>query len=95
MELFDLFRDTIFLKEDSDLEKQLDELKRIREKLNSTDEIDKDIKLLEYGIAGEKEIAFELKNANILDKCSTAMGSRFLKKSILFPLVDLNQILLL
>ena len=65
MELFNRFRNTVFLKEDSDLEKQLDELKRIREKLNSTDEIDKDIKLLEYGIAGEKEIAFELKNANI------------------------------
>ena len=29
---------------------------------------------------------------SILDKCSTAMGSRFLKKSILFPLVDLNKI---
>ena len=28
----------------------------------------------------------------ILDKCSTAMGSRYLKKSILFPLVDLNKI---
>lgn len=28
----------------------------------------------------------------VLDKCSTAMGSRFLKKSILYPLVDLNKI---
>ena len=65
MELFSRFRDTVFLKEDSDLEKQLDELRKIREKLQNTDEIDKDIKLLEYGIAGEKEIAFELKNANI------------------------------
>lgn len=65
MGLFDIFRDTIFLKEDSDLEKQLDELRNIREKLQNTDEIDKDIKLLEYGIAGEKEIAFELKNANV------------------------------
>lgn len=65
MELFSRFRDTVFLKEDSDLEKQLDELRNIREKLQNTDEIDKDIKLLEYGIAGEKEIAFELKNANI------------------------------
>ena len=65
MELFNRFRDTIFLKESSDLERQLDELKQIREKLDNTDEIDKDIKLLEYGIAGEKEIAFELKNANI------------------------------
>ena len=65
MELFSRFRDTVFLKEDSDLEKQLDELRNIREKLQNTDEIDKDIKLLEYGIAGENEIAFELKNANI------------------------------
>ena len=65
MELFSRFRDTVFLKEDSDLEEQLDELRNIREKLQNTDEIDKDIKLLEYGIAGEKEIAFELKNANI------------------------------
>ena len=65
MELFSRFRDTVFLKEDSDLEKQLNELKKIRDKLQNTDEIDKDIKLLEYGIAGEKEIAFELKNANI------------------------------
>ena len=65
MELFSRFRDTVFLKENSDLEKQLDELKNIRYNLQNTDEIDKDIKLLEYGIAGEKEIAFELKNANI------------------------------
>ena len=65
MELLNKFRNTVFLKEDSDLEKQLEELKNIRAKLGNTDKIDKDIKLLEYGIAGEKEIAFELKNANI------------------------------
>ena len=29
---------------------------------------------------------------SILDKCSTAMGSRFLKKSLLYPLVDLRKI---
>lgn len=29
---------------------------------------------------------------SVLDKCSTAMGSRFLKRSILFPLVDLKAI---
>lgn len=65
MGLFNRFRNTVFLKEDSDLEKQLEELKKIREKLDNTNEIDNDIKLLEYGISGEKEIAFELKNANI------------------------------
>ena len=65
MELFNRFRDTIFLKKDSDLEKQLDDLKGIRDKLENTDDIDKDIKLLEYGIIGEREIEFELKNTNI------------------------------
>ena len=65
MELFNRFRNTVFLKEDSDLEKQLDELKNLRNKLGNTEELDRDIKLLEYGINGEKEIAFELKNANI------------------------------
>lgn len=29
---------------------------------------------------------------SILDKCSTAMGSRFLKRSILFPLIDIRKI---
>lgn len=28
----------------------------------------------------------------VLDKCSTAMGSRYLKKSLLYPLVNLNKI---
>ena len=32
MELFNRFRNTIFLKEDSDLKKQLNELKNIRDK---------------------------------------------------------------
>ena len=65
MELFSRFRDTVFYKSDSDLELQLFELKRIRNKLDNKEEIDKDIRMLEYGVAGEKEIAFELKNANI------------------------------
>ena len=65
MSLFDKFDKTIFLKEDSDLIKQLDELKSIRDRVDNKDEIDKDIKLLEYGIQGEKDIAYELKNANI------------------------------
>ncbi len=65
MGFFDVFRDTIFMKEDSDLEKQLLELKNIRLKLDNTDEIDKDIKQLEFGVNGEKEIAYELKNADI------------------------------
>lgn len=65
MRLFNSFNSVVFLKEDSDLEKQLVELKNMKDNLKNTDEIDRDIKLLEYGIIGENEIAFELKNSNI------------------------------
>lgn len=65
MELFNVFRDTIFLKEDSVLEKQISELKAIRNNVNEKNKIDKEIKLLEAGLQGEQEIAFELKNANL------------------------------
>lgn len=64
MELFNRFRETIFLKEDSDLEKQIEDLKKIPD-YSKNKNILKDIKLLEIGLQGEKEIAFELKNANI------------------------------
>ena len=65
MELFGKFHETIFLKSDSNLEKNINELKEIRNTLHDTSKIDKDIKLLEIGLQGEKEIEFELKNANI------------------------------
>lgn len=65
MGFFNKFRETIFLKEDSNLEKQIEELKSIRNNITNKEELDKDIKLLEYGLQGEKEIAFELKNANL------------------------------
>ena len=65
MGLFNKFNKAIFLKDDSDLEKQLEELKSIRNSLSNTEEIDKDIKKLEYGIIGEKQIKFELENSHI------------------------------
>ena len=46
---------------DTDLVK----LKEIRDKVKNKSEIDKDIKLIELGVKGEAEIAFELKNANL------------------------------
>lgn len=63
--LFNNFNETVFFKEDSSLEKQVQELKEIRSTLEDTSLIDKDIKLLELGIKGEKDIAFELKHTNI------------------------------
>lgn len=64
-DLFNSFKETIFLKEDSDLNKQLEELKSIRDTCKNKNEIGKDIKLLELGIKGENEISYELKNANL------------------------------
>lgn len=62
--LFDSFKETIFVKIDSNLEQQVKELKKLQINNNSID-INKDIKLLELGIEGENEILFELKNANL------------------------------
>ena len=59
------FKETIFLKEDSDLEKELSELENLKDKVTNTEELDKYIKLLKAGINGEKAIEYELKNARI------------------------------
>lgn len=60
MALFEKITDTIFLKEENSLENQLNILRKERDKV-----LEKDIKLLEYGLYGENEIVFELKNANV------------------------------
>lgn len=65
MSLFEKFVDTVFLKDDNSLQGQIEELKSIKDKVKEKDKIDRDIRLLEYGLHGENEIAFELKNANI------------------------------
>lgn len=63
--LFNSFKETVFVKEDSDLIRQIEELKQVKGAVGSSKEIDKDIKLLEIGVKGENEISYELKNANL------------------------------
>ena len=67
MGLFSRKREPIFLKESSNAELQLEKLKEIEPLLNTEGQaiIKQDIKYLEYGIAGEKNIAFELKNSHM------------------------------
>lgn len=67
MGLFNRMREPIFLKESSNAEEQLEKLKSLEPLLNSEGQaiIRQDIKCLEYGIVGEKNIAFELKNSHI------------------------------
>ncbi len=59
------FTDTIFIKDDSKLERDIAYLKSIRDRVVEKNKIDQDIKLMKIGLYGEKQISFELKNANI------------------------------
>ena len=60
-------KEPVFLKESSSAQVQLEKLKALKPLLNIEGQniIKQDIKLLEYGIAGEKNIKFELKNSHM------------------------------
>lgn len=67
MKLFNKMKEPIFLKESSNMYDQLQELKLIEPRLNEEGKklIQQDIRLLEYGLIGEKNIAFELRNSHM------------------------------
>lgn len=65
MVLFEKFQKTVFVKDDCELEEKIDSLKAIRDKVVERDEIEKEIKISELGLIGEKRIEYELKCANI------------------------------
>lgn len=65
MGLFNKFKDTIIYKDDSELENKISILKELSERYPNNDKIKKDLKFAELGLQGEKNIEFELKNANI------------------------------
>ena len=63
MNIFNKMKEPIFLKESSDLQRQLAVLKELEPHLSPEGQkkIRQDIKYLEYGILGENQIAYELK----------------------------------
>lgn len=65
--MFNNIKAPIFLKSASNAELQLQKLNEIEPILNTKGKalIQQDIRFLEYGIAGEKNVAFELKNSGI------------------------------
>lgn len=67
MGLFNKMKEPVFLKEESDALRQLEVLKALELRLNSEgkEKLRQDIKLLEYGIQGENQITFELKNSHM------------------------------
>ncbi len=61
--------------------------------------ISNDYLKLDYNTIYNLELISSIKNNNqnkslfnILDRCSTAMGSRYLKRSIIYPLIDVKKI---
>lgn len=67
MGIFNRMKEPVFLKENSNAEVQLARLQELEPLLNleGKSKIRQDIKYLEYGIAGEKNVAFELKNSHM------------------------------
>ena len=65
MLLFDTFKDTIFLKEDSTLEKQRDALNKLLKEYPTKEDIMEELYLINKGISGEKEIKYQLSKSNI------------------------------
>ena len=65
LDVFDKFRDTIVLKEDSTLEDKVNYLKSLKEKYPNSKNINNQLYMAEKGLAGEKEILYQLSKANI------------------------------
>ncbi len=67
MGLFDKIKNAIFLKEDSETEKQLSALQGLRSSLHGAelDKLEQEISKVEAGIIGEKQVHFELENSHI------------------------------
>lgn len=67
MWMLNKLKEPVFLKESSKAQEQLKRLRTIEPQLNEEGQeiIRQDIRCLEYGIAGEKNIAFELRNSHM------------------------------
>lgn len=67
MGIFDKIKNPIFLKEESEAEKQLAALQDLRSSLNgqALEKLEQEISKVEAGIIGEKQVHFELENSHI------------------------------
>ena len=63
--LLDTFKDTIFLKESSSLNKRLNALEKLLKEYPNNKKIKDELYAVKKGIRGEKEIRYQLSKANI------------------------------
>ena len=59
------FKDTVFYKENSDLQNKYDALKKLNDKYKNNDDILSELFIVKKGLDGENEIAYQLKKAHI------------------------------
>ncbi len=59
------FKDTVFYKEDSDLQRQYDALIRLKREFPNNKRIDDELYMARKGLEGENEIAYQLKKSHI------------------------------
>ena len=65
MNFFEKFTETVFYKRDSELEVQIEALKKVINDYPDDEKLKHKLKICELGLKGENEIEFELKNANL------------------------------
>ncbi len=63
--IFDTFKDTIFLKETSSLNKRRDALMQLLKEYPNNEKIKEELFLVKKGIEGEKEIKYQLSKSNL------------------------------
>ncbi len=59
------FKDTVFYKENSDLQNKYDALKKLNEEYQNNEELQSELYIIKKGLDGENEIAYQLKKAHI------------------------------
>ena len=59
------FKDTVFYKENSDLQNKYDALKKLNEEYPNNEELQSELYIVKKGLDGENEIAYQLKKAHI------------------------------
>lgn len=65
MTLFDFFKDTIFLKENSDLQDRYDALMKLKDEYPKCEELYEELYIVKKGLEGENEIKYQLSKSNL------------------------------
>lgn len=65
MPLFDFFKDTIFLKENSNLQDRYDALMKLKDEYPKCEELYEELYIVKKGLEGENEIKYQLSKSNL------------------------------